>query len=262
MKRLNYKVILADLDGTINRGSILLPGVSEIYDELSLQGLQWFFLSNNASVLDVDLFEKIRGWGFSITHRQVVNSASVLTDHIRRHVPGIRLMVVGQQRLAEACINAGALISSDPKLTDAVVVALDRNFTYQKMKMAHKAIQYGARFWATNLDATYPDEENFSPGAGSIVASIAEAAGFAPERVFGKPSPNMAEIVLDRTGVEPSECLVVGDRIDTDMMFARNSNMDCALVLSGATTREILKESSFTPDYVLDDITFLKDLFR
>lgn len=260
MKNVRYKAILADLDGTVNRGAILLDGVSETYKNLDLLGIKWVFLSNNATVLDSDLCQRIQSWGLPIELGQVINSASVLLNHIRKHVGGINLMVVGQQSLVEGCFNAGATITEDPKKTDAVVVALDRNFTYDKMKRAHKAIQAGALFWATNLDVTFPDEENFSPGAGSVVAAIATAAGIQPQRVFGKPSPDMAEMALSRVAAARSECLVVGDRIDTDIMCAKNANMDCALVLTGATTRQMIEDGSIKPDYIMDDISGLLEL--
>lgn len=256
-----YKLILADLDGTVNRGSLLLPGVRETYEKLVQIGVRWVFLSNNAAVQDVDLCEKIRGWGLDVKPEQVMNSASVLFHYISGSAEGLRLMVVGQPRLVEGCLNAGASVTEDPKRTNAVVVALDRDFTYQKMKKAHKAIQAGARFWATNMDVTFPDEENFSPGAGSIVASIACAAGFPPQKVFGKPSPDMAEMAIRRVGVEPNECLVVGDRFDTDFKCAQNAGMDFALVLSGATTRDMLEDSSYAPTHVFQDISGLMDIY-
>lgn len=256
-----YKLMLADLDGTVNRGSLILPGVIETYEKLVQNGVKWIFLSNNATAQDVDLCEKIVGWGLDVRPDQVINSASVLFAHIRTNEQRKRLMVIGQPRLVEGCLAAGADISDDPKCTDAVVVALDRNFTYDKMKRAHKAIQAGAEFWATNLDVTFPDEENFSPGAGSLVASIATAAGRPPDRVFGKPSPDMAEMAIKRVGVEPSECLVVGDRIDTDMMCARNADVDFALVLSGATTRQDLHKTNLKPEYVFQDISGLQEFY-
>ena len=260
-KNIKYKLILADLDGTVNRGSLVLPGVLDTYQELVKNGVKWAFLSNNATAQDVDLCEKILRWGLDVKPDQVINSASVLFDHIKRNDQGRRLMVIGQPRLVEGCLGAGAEITDDPKSTDAVVVALDRNFTYDKMRRAHKAIQAGAQFWATNMDVTFPDEENFSPGAGSVVASIATAAGRPPDRVFGKPSPDMAEMAMERFAVEPSECLVVGDRIDTDMLCARNAGIDFALVLSGATTRQDLHLTDLRPEYVFEDISGLQEFY-
>ena len=261
MKNTRYKLILADLDGTVNRGSLILPGVMETYEKLIRNDVKWIFLSNNATVQDVDLCQKIREWGLDVNPHQVINSASVLFSYIEAKAKGTRLMVVGQPRLVEGCLRSGAKITDDPKRTDAVVVALDRNFTYDKMRRAHKAIQAGAGFWATNLDVTFPDEENFSPGAGSVVASIATAVGYPPEKVFGKPSPDMAEMAIKRLGVERSECLVVGDRIDTDMLCARNAGVDFAMVLSGATTRQTLDQVNLKPEYVFEDITGLQDFY-
>jgi 4-nitrophenyl phosphatase len=262
MNNLKYKAILADLDGTVNRGSLLIPGVRQSYEKLKNFGIHWLFLSNNATVQDVDLCENLKKWGLLVDPGQVINSASVLFDHLQGKALGINLMVVGQPRLVEGCLQAGASITDDPKKTEAVVVGLDRHFTYDKMRRAHKAIQAGAHFWATNLDVTFPDEENFSPGAGSVVASIATAAGVQPEKVFGKPSADMAEMALLRTGVKRSECLMVGDRIDTDLLCARNAGMDCAMVLSGASTRRMIEECSIKPEYIIEDISCLEHFYE
>ncbi|MDD3473284.1 MAG: HAD-IIA family hydrolase [Syntrophaceae bacterium] len=258
---MRYKAILADLDGTINRGSILLPGVHEIYSKLSQLGVKWYFLSNNATLLAEGLCEKIRKWGLSVDPWQVVNSASVLIREIETVHREIRIMVIGEKCLSQGCSRAGAILTEDPKQTEAVVVALDRDFSYAKMRRAHKAIQAGSKFWATNLDVTFPDEENFSPGAGSVVAAIATAAGVQPERIFGKPFPDMAEMALAQSSLERFECLLIGDRLDTDMLCAKNANMDFALVLSGATTSEMLSESSHKPEYVFSGVSDLLQLY-
>jgi len=142
---------------------------------------------------------------------------------------------------------------------EIVVTAMDTGFTYDKLKRAHRAISNGARFWATNLDATFPAAGGFLPGAGSIVASVATAVGRPPDRVFGKPSPDMAELALEILGLTAECCLVVGDRMETDILFARNAGMDSVLVLTGATTREALADFSYSPDHVLESLADLPD---
>ena len=150
----------------------------------------------------------------------MINSASALIREVAKNFIHSRIMVVGQPRLIQGLEGVGVTVTDDPSDTDIVVVALDRYFTYEKLKRAHRAIQMGALFWATNLDVTYPEADGFSPGAGSIVASISTAVGKQPDRVFGKPSTDMAGLALERLGLEASACLVVGDRMDTDVEFA------------------------------------------
>lgn len=142
-----------------------------------------------------------------------------------------------------------------------MVVGLDREFTYEKMKLAHKAIQRGALFWATNLDPTYPEADGLSPGAGSVVSAIATAAGKEPDRVFGKPSTDMADIALERLGITSQECLVVGDRMDTDVEFAIKAGMFSVLVLTGATSLEDISRYAFSPGHIIESIASLEKLF-
>jgi HAD superfamily hydrolase (TIGR01450 family) len=256
-----YRGILADLDGTVNRGSILIPGVDATYRQLRRSGVQWMFLSNNATSLATDIAAKINGLGIPVTADQVVTSASALIHTLTEEWSGARALVVGQLRLATGIGEAGITVVEEPSETDIVVVALDTGFTYEKLKRAHAAIQKGALFWATNLDPTFPVPGGFEPGAGSIVAAVATAVGRPPDRVFGKPSPDMATLALRRLKVPAAECLVVGDRMETDILFARNAGMDSALVLTGATAREDVDGFSYAPDYVFDNLVELMDLF-
>ena len=257
-----YQAILADLDGTVNRGSVLIDGAKATYEDLSSSGIRWLFLSNNASSLAEDLAEKIAELGIDIGKGQVLNSASALMHTLNREHQGTRVMVIGQPRLMEGVERAGAILESDPLKTDIVVTAMDRGFTYEKLSRAHLALQHGARFWATNLDATFPVAGGFRPGAGSIAAAVQAVAGRPPDRVFGKPFPDMAMLALEILDLDADACLVVGDRMDTDVRFALNAGMDCALVLTGATLRSQVEQFDFAPNYILESIVDVVGLFR
>ncbi|MGC8604091.1 MAG: HAD-IIA family hydrolase [Desulfomonilaceae bacterium] len=258
---MNYKAVLADLDGTINRGNTLIAGADAIYRELSEAGVKWVFLSNNATSLASDLALKLSGLGLNVSEEQVINSATALIQEVSLNFRQSSIMVIGHSELIEGLKNAGARITDDPSDTDIVVVALDRYFTYEKMKKAHRAIHKGALFWATNLDVTFPEADGFSPGAGSVAASISSAVGKGPDRVFGKPSTDMATLAMERLGVKRTACLVVGDRMETDIEFARRAGMASVLVLTGATSRSDLAKYSYAPNYILDSIADLGKLF-
>jgi 4-nitrophenyl phosphatase len=249
-----YKAVLADLDGTMNRGDVLIEGAADTYRQLSAKGVQWLFLSNNAMVLAKDLAKKISGLGVPAAEHQVLNSASALIHTVKTTCRNVRIMVIGESRLAEAVQQAGAIVETDPLRTDIVVTALDRGFTYEKLTRAHIALQHGARFWATNLDATFPVVDGFRPGAGAVAAAVSAVAGRPPDRVFGKPSPDMAVIAQELLGLPADACLVVGDRMETDILFARHAGMGSALVLTGATARCDLARYEYQPDHVLESI--------
>lgn len=262
MIKKSYRAILADLDGTVNRGDRLVPGAEEVYRELTESGVRWVFLSNNATVLAADLAEKISALGLPVSENQVVTSASALIDGLKKECPTARVMVVGEERLSQGLRNAGIRVENGTCRVDLVVTAMDRHFDYEKLRKAQAALLAGALFWATNLDASLPVADGFLPGAGSIVAAISTAAGRTPDRVFGKPSPDMASLVLELLGLPAALCLVVGDRMETDILFSRNAGIDSALVLTGATSREDLARFPYTPDYLFDSISDLRTLFR
>lgn len=257
----SYRGILADLDGTLHRGNLLIPGVDATYRVLTEKGIRWLFLSNNAAALPSDIATKVTGLGIPVTQDQVVTSASALISTLTEEYSDARIMVVGQPRLATGIREAGIRVVEEPDETDIVVVALDKGFTYEKLKRAHAAIRKGAVFWATNLDPTFPVPDGFEPGAGSVVAAVATAAGRPPDRVFGKPNRDMALLALKRLKIPAAMCLVVGDRMETDILFARNAGMDSALVLTGATARDDLAKFSYAPDFVFDSMVEMAELF-
>ncbi len=261
MNRKKYRGILADLDGTVHRGRLLMPGAATTYQELSRKGVRWVFVSNSATRLSSDLAARIGDMGLEVEENQVVNSAVALINALRKGHSGKRVMVIGEPRLAEGIGEAGAEITEEPSRTDIVVAGMDTGFTYDKLRRAHIALQNGALFWATNMDASFPASHGFLPGAGSIVASIATAAGRPPDRVFGKPSPDMAELALEILNLDAESCLMVGDRIETDIVFAKNAGIDSALVLTGASTKEDLSRSEHQPEYVFDTIGDIITLF-
>ncbi len=262
MARQKYRAVLADLDGTINRGDQLIPGAAETYSRLSEKGVKWIFVSNSARRLAHQLAEKINRLGLSVSQGQVINSASALLDEISRAWIGAKLYVVGEPPLVRGIADAGGVIDQSHEKVDIVVVAMDSNFNYDKLNTAFQFLRKGALFWATNLDTTFPTEGGFVPGSGAIVAAISAAIGRQPDKVFGKPHSDMARLALRRLNLTPSECLVVGDRMDTDVLFARNSMMDAALVFTGATTREHLLHYNFRPEYLFDDINGIQELFE
>ena len=262
MTRKLYRGIMADLDGTVNRGDLLLPGARAVYEDLTRAGIRWVFLSNNATLMASDIAEKVKNLGIPVSGDQVVNSAVCLIDGLTGRFPSARVLVVGEPRLFQGLRDARVTLEDDPDKADVVVVAMDRDFNYDKLRRAQRAILRGALFWATNLDASLPVEDGFLPGAGSIVAAVSTAAGRPPDKVFGKPSPDMASLALDRMGLRPESCVVVGDRMETDILFARNAKIDSALVLTGATSREDLSDFTYAPDHVLESISELPTLFR
>ncbi|MGH2551500.1 MAG: HAD-IIA family hydrolase, partial [Thermomicrobiales bacterium] len=136
----------------------------------------------------------------------------------------------------------------------AVVIGLDLEFTYAKLKRGNKAIRAGAAFVATNADATLPTEEGLVPGAGSVVAALQTASGVTPVMI-GKPEPTTILMSAKAMGLEPSDCVMIGDRLDTDILAGSRAGTLTALVLTGVSTRDEIATAEALPDLVFSDLT-------
>jgi len=195
--------------------------------------------------LDSDINgEKYLVVGANVKYTQVVKS-------IARHA-GKKAYVVGEQGLVDELKNAGIRIGEEN--ADIVAASLDRKFTYKKLAVAQKLLLKGALLVATNHDYTFPVEKGVRPGAGSIVMAIEVASG-KKAISLGKPNTYGFELMQKEKGIKKDETLFVGDRVDTDITFARNCGIKCALVLTGVSRKEDIK--GIKPDYVFDSVADL-----
>jgi glycerol 3-phosphatase-2 len=224
-------VVACDLDGVVWRGDDAIPPAATGIAALRAAGLRVAFVSNNSSSPVGDVLAKLDRMGIPATHDDVVTSAmsaAWLLEHSL--APGARVLVCGGPGVREALAEVG-LEAVDDGPAEAVVVGFHRDFDYDALDRASHAVREGARFVATNLDATYPVPGGLIPGAGSLVAAVATAAGASPE-VAGKPEAPTVGIIRERYG---DVGVVVGDRPSTDGALATALGWPFALVLSGVT---------------------------
>lgn len=255
------KGFIFDMDGVLYRGKQPLPGVATLFDALTLRGIKILLATNNSMALPSGYVQRMADMGVTIDESQVQTSATATRDFLKDSLePGSKVLVVGMPPLAELMYaNTGFVRPEDddaPETIAAVVVGLDLEFTYAKLRSASDAIRAGARFVATNADATLPHEGGVQPGAGSIIAAIATAAQATPV-VVGKPQVLMMEKGIEQLGLTPSEVVMVGDRLDTDILAGRNAGVTTALVLTGVSQRKDLEDSDIIPDYVFSDLPAL-----
>ncbi|HEV2127280.1 MAG TPA: HAD-IIA family hydrolase [Thermomicrobiales bacterium] len=248
-----------DMDGVLYRGKRALAGVVEIFDALDARGIPYLLATNNSMATPAMYVERLKGYGVTVDASQIQTSATATRDVLGHEFPeGGTLFVVGMPALDEQLQDGTDFhITSDP--TDdivAVVVGLDQQFTYDKLAAATTAIRGGARFFATNDDATLPVEDGILPGAGSIIAAIATASGRQPT-VVGKPQTLMMTDAVERLGSQAHCTVMIGDRLDTDILAAERAGLTTALVLTGVTTREELAAGESVPDYVFSDLPAL-----
>jgi len=237
-----------DLDGVVWRGTDTVPGAPEAVAALRAAGVPIAFVTNSAMRTPAQVAAKLAHHGIPDAEPEVVTAAMAAATMI---TAGERVVAIGSEGLTHALEAAGAeLVSSTP--ADAVVVGITMTFDYGAMTRAMRAVDGGARFIATNTDPTYPSNDGLLPGNGALVASITTATGVRPE-VAGKPHEPIARLVRARLGATG---LMVGDRPDTDGLFAHAVGYDFALVLTGVTGRDDLPVEP-VPTEVADDLRSL-----
>ncbi len=253
------KAWIFDMDGVLYRGAEVLPGVKELLDALTLRERPVMLATNNSMSTPEAYERKLTAMGLDIPASAVITSALATRDYLLQTLPeGAGIYVIGMPALREQLFDGTPFhpVQYGEEQPAAVVIGLDLEFTYAKLKAAHEAIQRGALFIATNADSTLPTEAGLVPGAGSIVAALAAASGQRPI-VIGKPETPMLETAMTRMGVQPAETVMLGDRLDTDILAGERAGMPTVLVLTGVSTREDLSSAEALPDVVVSDLPSL-----
>jgi len=248
-----------DMDGVLYRGAEILPGVKELLDALTLRERPFMMATNNSMSTPEAYERKLAAMGLDVPADAVITSALATRDYLKETLPeGAGISVIGMPALSEqlfAGTSFHAVLDGAEQPT-AVVVGLDMAFTYDKLKAGHEAIRQGALFIATNADTTLPTELGLVPGAGSIVAALAAATGQRPI-VIGKPETPMLLAAMTRMGTTPAETVMIGDRLDTDILAGERAGMPTVLVLTGVSTRDDLAAAEALPDVIVSDLPSL-----
>jgi len=183
-----------------------------------------------------------------------------MTNYLKKVAPGAKLFVVGEPPFVEELRRAGFTITEEPKEIQYVVVAFDRTFDYHKLDVAFQAIKLGAHFVATNPDRTCPVEGGEIPDCAGMIAAIEAVTAQKVELIVGKPSPMIIEAALEVMGLKPDDCILIGDRLETDIKMGKESGIATGIVLTGVTDEKTLKESAIYPDFIFQSIADLQDL--
>lgn len=238
-----------DLDGVVWLADTPIPGAAEAVDKLRDEGRRVMFVTNNSSLTVGDYVAKLARMGIEVPAGDVVSSALAAAGMVE---PGSSALVVGGAGAVEALEQRGVDVRPEPPV-DAVVVGFTREFDFDRLTLAARAVWAGARLIGTNPDATYPTPDGLLPGAGSLVAAVAYATGRQAE-LAGKPHQPLVDL-LHR--LSPDIEIVVGDRIDTDGELAARVGVPFGLVLSGVTRPGDPRLDA--ADRVADDLLSLVD---
>jgi HAD superfamily hydrolase (TIGR01450 family) len=254
-----YGGYVFDLDGTVYLGEELLPGAGRLLRRLRELGRRVVFVSNNPT-RDPEMYaDKLRRLGVEASVPEVLNTVVTMTRWLSRNHPDATVFPIAEEPLCRALAEAGIRTSDRPEEIDIVVASYDRGFDYRKLQIAFDAIWFHrrARLVTTNPDRYCPfPGGRGQPDAGAIVAAIEACTGATCEVNVGKPDPLMLEAAMELLGLEAGDCVMVGDRLSTDIRMARDAGMASALVLTGDTTEAALAAApeQDRPTWVLERV--------
>lgn len=254
------KGILLDLDGVLWRGSKPIPGAAETVKQLKASGYAVRFVSNNSLLGSRGMHRHFERLGIDAQRSEIVLATEVLARALARKQARGTVYLLGSAGFREDLEAAGLRVIDEPEeidyLTDFVVVGGDRELNYTKLTRALRCMLKGALLAAPNVDRTYPMEDGLLvPGTGAIVAAITAMVRRGPEIMVGKPKPDLLLAAAQSAGLDPAECVMVGDTIDTDIQAAHAAGMRSILVLTGNATQEDAAAASPPPWRIAPSIT-------
>jgi NagD protein len=248
------KAFISDMDGVIYHGNKLLPGVPEFVDWLKKEGKKFLFLTNSSERTPKELQEKMSRLGIDLEDHVFYTSALATANFLASQKPRGTAYIIGEAGLINALYNAGYTMNNyNP---DYVVVGDTRGYSFEKIEQAVNLVLKGAKLIGTNPDLTGPVEGGIVPATKALISPIELATGRSAYFV-GKPNPLMMRIALKKIGCSTEETIIIGDRMDTDIIAGIESEIDTLLVLSGISTLKTVDKFPYRPSYILEGVSDL-----
>jgi 4-nitrophenyl phosphatase len=249
----SINALILDMDGVLWRDQQPIGDLPTIFQAIERSGRKVVLATNNATLSVAQYLDKLRRFGVELQSWQIVNSPEATAQYLKKRFPeGGSVYIIGEAGLRDT-LKACNFHYSETDVC-AVVAGLDRQFNYEKLKTATHLIRSGALFIGTNPDPTFPTPQGLVPGAGAILAALQAATDVEPI-IIGKPSVEMYRLALERLNARPEETLVVGDRLETDIIGAQRLGCRAALVLSGVTSESVARSWQPAPDWIAMDLT-------
>jgi 4-nitrophenyl phosphatase len=256
----SLRAVVLDMDGVLWRANQVLPGVAEFFAFVQQHRIGFALATNNSTKTVESYVDRLNRVGVPAGPEQVITSAVATADYVRRHYPvDTPLYIIGEIGLHETFAARG--YHEDPARAEVVIVGLDMQLTYEKLKVATLRIRGGADFIGTNGDRTFPVPEGLVPGNGSLLAAVQTATDVEPVMI-GKPGKFMYDVALQRLGTTPEQTLMIGDRLETDILGAQQAGLSSALVLTGVTTAEQVRGNRVQADGVFADLLALTQAWQ
>jgi 4-nitrophenyl phosphatase len=253
----NIRGAIIDMDGVLWRGRQILPGVPEFFEVLHRRHIPFVLATNNATATPEQFLERLQAAAVPASLEEILTSAIATSVYLEQTLPsGSSLLVIGEDGVRRAVSERGFSLTDTADEADAVVVGMDRNVCWRQMAEATLAIRRGLPFVGTNPDPSFPTERGQVPGNGATLAALQAASGVEPV-VIGKPEPHLYQQATQILGTEPDQTLIIGDRLETDILGGIRLSAPTVLLLTGVTDRSQAEASSIQPDWVLPDLAAL-----
>ncbi len=245
------KHILMDIDGVIVRGARVIPGAPEFIGRLAAAGRKFLVLTNNPAYTPRDLSARLTRMGIAIPETHIFTAALATAQFLHSQRPEGTAYVLGEAGLTTALHDAGyTLTDQNP---DYVILGVTTSYDFERITRAVRLIAAGSRFIATSPDVVGPTESGLEPGTGAVAALITAATGVGAYFV-GKPNPLMMRAALRTIGTHSEETMMIGDRMDTDIIAGTEAGMETTLVLTGVTPREQVERFPYQPTNIVASI--------
>lgn len=251
---MTFRGVVVDIDGTVLREGSLIPGAAEALASLRERADHVLYLTNNPTVPPADYAADLGDLGLEATAEDVLTAAVATIDYLREEHGGETVFPIAEASIVDQLRAADVRLTDDPGDADVVVAGYHREFHHDDMQAALDALDDDVAFVGTDPDTTVPTEDGLKPGSGAIVNAVAGVTGRQPDAVLGKPSETTARLAADRLGVPPEECVLVGDRIDTDVAMGDAAGMTTVLVRTGVDGDADAQTGDVDPDHVLDSL--------
>ncbi len=245
---------LMDMDGVLVHEEHIIPGADAFIAELTARDANFIVVTNNPIYTRRDLRARLRATGLDIPEERIWTSALATAQFLHNQRPGGTAFVIGEVGLTTAMHEAGYVLTD--RNPDYVVLGETRNYSFEQITTAIRLIGAGSRFVATNPDPTGPSRAGVLPAAGAVAALIEKATGRTPYFV-GKPNPLMMRSAMRAIGAHSETTLMIGDRMDTDVIAGLESGMPTVLVMTGISTLETVAQYPFRPTMVINSVADL-----
>lgn len=245
---------LTDMDGVLVHENRPLPGAADLLQQWRDQGKPYLVLTNNSIFTPRDLSARLRASGLEVPEEFIWTSALATAAFLKDQMPGGSAFVIGEAGITTALHEAGFIMTETAP--DYVVVGETRNYSFEAITKAIRLINNGARFIATNPDATGPSADGPMPATGAIAALITKATGKEPY-IVGKPNPMMFRSALNKIGAHSENTGMIGDRMDTDVVAGIEAGLHTILVLTGISDEAEINKYPFRPSEILGGVVDL-----